>query len=82
MKSKKSDVHHDPAQQEYVEGSQESQSTNRSCIEPIETQPCNVSSKLKYLSQFHVFLHRYIDDIVDVEDDGNYGFRAISTLLG
>lgn len=38
-----------------------------------------MSSKLKYLSQFPIFLHQYIDDIVD---DGNYGFRDIMSLLG
>ena len=41
-----------------------------------------MSSKLKYLSQFPIFLYQYIDDIVDVRGDGNYGFRAITVLLG
>ncbi|XP_050875849.1 uncharacterized protein LOC127079505 [Lathyrus oleraceus] len=41
-----------------------------------------MSLKLKYLSQFPVFLHQYIDDIVDMEDNGNYGFRVIPTLHG
>lgn len=35
-----------------------------------------------YLSQFPDFLHPYIDDIIDVGDDRNYGFRDITTLLG
>lgn len=42
----------------------------------------NVSSKLKYLSQFPVFLHQRINDIVDVGDDGTCGFQVIAALLG
>lgn len=46
------------------------------------SQSSNASSRDVYLSQFPNFLHSYIDNIVDVGDDGNYGFRAIAALHG
>lgn len=61
----------DPSQWEYVEASQDSQSTKRLCTKPIISQPSSKSSRHLYLSQFHVFLHDYIEDIVDVKPDGN-----------
>ena len=47
-----------------------------------QRQPCTASSRHIYLSQYPGFLHPYIDDIIDVGDDGNCGFRAIAALLG
>lgn len=67
------------------------QTTKRSCTKPIKSQLSNIlgqsqsstaSSRHLYLSEFLSFLHSYIYDIVDVDDDGNYGFRTIATLLG
>ncbi|XP_028228808.1 uncharacterized protein LOC114409517 [Glycine soja] len=34
------------------------------------------------LDQFHLFIHDFIDNIVDVKADDNCGYRAIATLLG
>ncbi|XP_006591600.1 uncharacterized protein [Glycine max] len=34
------------------------------------------------LDQFHPFIHDFIENIVDVKVDGNYGYRAIAALLG
>ncbi|XP_058746442.1 uncharacterized protein LOC131619355 [Vicia villosa] len=48
----------------------------------IGKQPSINSAKAKYLSQFPAFFHPYIDDIVDVEPDGNCGFCCISSALG
>ncbi|XP_058741132.1 uncharacterized protein LOC131613482 [Vicia villosa] len=48
----------------------------------IGKQPSTNSTKGKYLSQFPTFFHPYIDDIVDVEPNRNYGFRCISSALG
>ncbi|CAL5206084.1 unnamed protein product [Lathyrus oleraceus] len=59
-----------------------SHTTKRSCIKPTESQLCSQSSKHLYLSQSPIFLHQYIDGIVDVDKDGNCGFRAIAVLLG
>lgn len=61
--------------------SQGSQSMNRSCTKSTKNQLYSVCSKLKYLSQFPVFLHQYINEIIDVGDDGNYVFWAIAYLL-
>lgn len=48
----------------------------------IGSQLSTKTSRHLYLSQFPAFLHPYIDDIIDVGDDENCGFRAIATLLG
>lgn len=45
------------------------------------SQPSTASSRDVYLSQFSDFLHPYINDIVDVGDNGNYGFRALQLYL-
>ena len=34
------------------------------------------------LDQFHPCIHDFIENIVDVKADGNYGYRAIASLLG
>jgi len=34
------------------------------------------------LDQFHLFIHDFIDNIVDVKANGNCGYRAIVALLG
>ncbi|KAI5446592.1 hypothetical protein KIW84_014432 [Lathyrus oleraceus] len=54
----------------------------RSCTKPIESQSSSQTSKHLYLSQFSIFLHQYIDETVDVGQDGNCGFHDIATLHG
>ncbi|KAI5411557.1 hypothetical protein KIW84_056568 [Lathyrus oleraceus] len=49
---------------------------------PSQSQPSTTSLRHLYLSQFPDFLHSYIDDIVDVGDDGNFCFGVIAALLG
>ena len=34
------------------------------------------------LDQFVPFIQGFIEDVVDVKADGNYGYRSISALLG
>ena len=34
------------------------------------------------LDQFQPFMHDFIDKIVDVKADGNYGYRSVADLLG
>ena len=34
------------------------------------------------LDQFQPFIHDFIDNIVDVKADGNYGYRSVADLLG
>ncbi len=43
--------------------------------------PSNVHQR-PYLGQFPLQFHPYIEEIVDVEDDGNCGYRSIAALLG
>ncbi|XP_058734041.1 uncharacterized protein LOC131605735 [Vicia villosa] len=90
-KGEESDVHRDPSQWEYADASQEIQTTKRSCTQPsgsqsstmpIVKQPSINSAKGEYLSQFPAFFYPYINDIIDVEPDGNCGFFCISSALG
>lgn len=72
-------------------GSRGSQITKRSCTKSTASQretmshvsqPSTKSSRNVYLSQFLYFFHAYIDDIIDVDNDGNYGFCTIDAQLG
>lgn len=54
-KGEESEVHHDPSQWEYVEGSHGSQTTKRSFTKLIESQPTSHTSRLIYLSLFSFF---------------------------
>lgn len=45
------------------------------------SQPTTASSRDDYLSQFSHSLHSYIDDIVDVSDNENYGFVLLQLYL-
>ena len=66
----------------YVEVSQGCHTMKRSCSKSPSSQPLRRSCKNLYLSQFTFFIHDYIEDIIDVEPYGNYGFNDIATLLG
>ncbi|XP_058783776.1 uncharacterized protein LOC131658507 [Vicia villosa] len=46
----------------------------------IEEVP--IPSKIPFIEEMPVFMHPYIERIVDVAEDGNYGYRAVSVLLG
>lgn len=87
-KGKETDVHDDPSQWEYTEGSHGSQATKGLCTKLTKSQTSSQSLRHLYLSQFIIFLHQYIDDIVDVGWKGGGGsrwklyFRVIATLLG
>jgi len=37
---------------------------------------------MSMLDQFQSFMHDFIDKIVDVKADGNYGYQSVSVLLG
>jgi hypothetical protein len=49
--------------------------------QPSQKQLSHKQPTKKYLEQFPKSIHPYIVDIVDVEPDGNCGFRAIASLL-
>ncbi|XP_058784652.1 uncharacterized protein LOC131659484 [Vicia villosa] len=45
-------------------------------IEEVQIAP-----KIPFIDEMPVFMHKYIDRIVNVVGDGNCGFRAVSALL-
>ncbi|XP_058733588.1 uncharacterized protein LOC131605222 [Vicia villosa] len=78
-KSGESDVHRDPSQWEYPLASQGSHTSKRSCSKPngtqsstisIVRQPTVISSRVEFLPQFPAFFHPYIEDIINVDDNG------------
>nr|XP_027187201.1 uncharacterized protein LOC113785056 [Cicer arietinum] len=82
-KKKEFDTPRDPSYWEYVDASQESakarqpsQSSQRSARQQSQ------SSQHSFKTQFPTYIRPYIEDIVDVVADGNFGFRAIAALLG
>ncbi|XP_058782385.1 uncharacterized protein LOC131656794 [Vicia villosa] len=46
------------------------------------TEEVQIAPKIPFISEMPVFMHKYIDQIVNVVGDGNCGFRAVSALLG
>lgn len=75
-------MHYNPLHWECVETSEGSQKTNRSSSKAPSSKQSSKSCKHLYLSQFPIFLHDYIEDIIDVGCDENYGFCDIAALLG
>ncbi|KAI5413165.1 hypothetical protein KIW84_057678 [Lathyrus oleraceus] len=80
-KPTKYDVYRDPSYHEYVDKA--SQSSQR------QPQPSQTSKKLKlskkqpqFTLQFPNHIRSYIEDVVNVESDGNCGFRVIASLHG
>ncbi|KAI5417739.1 hypothetical protein KIW84_042378 [Lathyrus oleraceus] len=75
------DVYRDPSYHEYIDKA--SQSSQR------QSQPSQTSKKLKlsknqpqFILQFPNHIRSYIEDVVNVESDGNCGFRVIASLHG
>ncbi|XP_058747057.1 uncharacterized protein LOC131620051 [Vicia villosa] len=46
----------------------------------IEEMP--IPAKITFIKEMQVFMHKYIERIVNVAGDGNCGYRTVSTLLG
>ncbi|XP_058768454.1 uncharacterized protein LOC131642199 [Vicia villosa] len=42
----------------------------------------HIGPKILFIDEMPVFMHKYIDQIVNMVGDGNCGFRAVSALLG
>lgn len=84
IKGQENNVHRNPSLWEYVKGSLGSQPTKRSCLKPTEGQPSSMPISLRdlYLSQFLDFPHVKVDDMVDIGDNKNCGFRVIAAILG
>src|SRR4051812_1550452 len=48
---------------------------------PPRTPPIK-KSPIVYIDEMPLFMHKYIDNIVDVGGDGNCGYRTVAVLLG
>ncbi|KAL5137417.1 Protein FAR1-RELATED SEQUENCE 5 [Glycine soja] len=62
-------------------------SQHQRCTEEIDDQTPKINKAIPrrimpMLDQFHPFIHNFIENIVDVKADDNYGYRAIAVLLG
>ncbi|XP_058751582.1 uncharacterized protein LOC131624671 [Vicia villosa] len=44
--------------------------------------PTPIPLKIPFIKEIPIFMHKYIKWIVNVEGDGNCGYRAVSSLLG
>ena len=49
---------------------------------PSSSDQPNPRRIMPMLDQFQPFIHDFIDNIVDVKPDGNYGYRSVAELLG
>jgi len=73
----------DPSYWEYVDDFHSQQNSNSSVRHSSSSsnQP-NPRMMMPMLDQFQPFIHNFIDNIVDVEADGNCGYRSVVGLLG
>ncbi|KAL5187188.1 hypothetical protein HKD37_05G012907 [Glycine soja] len=74
---------HDPSYWKYVDAFHSVQNSNSSVRHSASSsdQP-NPRRMMPMLDQFQPFIHDFIDNIVDVEADGNCGYRSVADLLG
>ncbi|XP_058741370.1 uncharacterized protein LOC131613742 [Vicia villosa] len=76
------DVYRDPSGYEYVD---QAHSSSRKYSKRLCSQLSQTSKNKefdKYIVQFPDYIRPFIDDIVDVRDYGNCGFRAITSFHG
>ncbi|XP_006601597.1 uncharacterized protein [Glycine max] len=73
----------DPSYWEYVDGFHSQQNSNSLVKHSASSseQP-NPRRIMPMLDQFQPFIHDIIDNIVDVQADGNCGYWSVSSLLG
>ncbi|KAH1249793.1 hypothetical protein GmHk_05G013080 [Glycine max] len=74
---------HDPSYWKYVDAFHSVQNSNSSVRHSASSsdQP-NPRRMMPMLDQFQPFIHDFIDNIVDVEADGNCGYWSVADLLG
>ncbi|KAL5166161.1 hypothetical protein HKD37_18G051173 [Glycine soja] len=77
MKRNPRSTKRDPSYWEYVDAFHSQQNSNSSVRRNSSSsdQP-NPRRMMSMLDQFQPFIHDFIDNIVDVKADGNYGYRA------
>jgi len=74
---------HDPSYWEYVDALYSVQNSNSLVKQAaLSFEQPKPKRKRPMLDQFHPCIHNFIENIVDVKDNGNYGYRAITCLLG
>ena len=85
-KSAEYDVYRDPSYHEYVDKASQS-SQRQSQSSQRQSQPSQTSKKIKlskkqpqFILQFPNHIRSYIEDVFNVESDGNCGFRVIASL--
>ncbi|KAH1232057.1 hypothetical protein GmHk_09G024812 [Glycine max] len=73
----------DPSYWEYVDVYHSVQNINTS-VRPSASsfEPPKPTRMIPILDQFPPFMHGFIEDVVDVKADDNYGYRSVSALLG
>ena len=83
MKRNPRSTKRDPSYLEYVDALHSQQNSNSSVRRSSSSsdQP-NPRRMMSMLDQFQPFIHDIIDNIVDVEADGNCGYRVVAGLLG
>ncbi|KAH1246665.1 hypothetical protein GmHk_06G016698 [Glycine max] len=73
----------DPSYWEYVDAFYFVQNNNSSVKHSASSsEPPKPTRIIPMLDQFEPFIQSFIDNIVDVEADGNCGYRSIAALLG
>ncbi|KAH1254321.1 hypothetical protein GmHk_04G010785 [Glycine max] len=83
MKRSKRLTKRDPSYWEYVDAYHLVQNNNTS-VRPSASscEPPKPARMISMLNQFAPFMHGFIEDVVDVKANGNYGYRSVSALLG
>lgn len=83
MKRSKRLTKRDPSYWEYVDAYHLVQNNNTS-VRPSASscEPPKPARMIPMLNQFAPFMHGFIEDVVDVKANGNYGYRSVSALLG
>ncbi|KAH1232862.1 hypothetical protein GmHk_09G025435 [Glycine max] len=83
MKRSERSTKRDPSYWEYVDVYHSVQNSNTS-IRPSASSfaPPKPAKMIPMLDQFPLFMHGFIEDVVDVKADGNCGYWSVSALLG
>ncbi|KAH1190176.1 hypothetical protein GmHk_20G057800 [Glycine max] len=83
MKRSERSTKRDPSYWEYVDAYHSVQNRNTS-VRPSASSfaPPKPARMIPMLDQFPPFMHGFIEDVVDVKADGNYGYGSVSALLG
>ncbi|XP_006589838.2 uncharacterized protein [Glycine max] len=83
MKRSERSTKRDPSYWEYVDAYHSVQNSNTSVrLSASSFEPPKLARMIPMLDQFAPFMHGFIEDVVDVKADGNYGYQSVFALLG